>query len=188
MFAVKAAAAFRRLCVETMLVDLVALPTSQPPSGGCVLKLIRAQIITILGSAAFRRLCVETEQARMSGKILQQPPSGGCVLKHQKTDIDAAIGTAAFRRLCVETMISELESGETRTAAFRRLCVETFSYVALLPFAQQPPSGGCVLKLIPVHIVNKYGAAAFRRLCVETPLKKSCATSTRVSRLQAAVC
>ena len=31
-------AAFRRLCVETMLIAFSSIPHYQPPSGGCVLK------------------------------------------------------------------------------------------------------------------------------------------------------
>ena len=57
-----------------------------------------------------------------------------------------------------------------KAAAFGRLCVETS-----VPCSQssvispQPPSGGCVLKLINLCIMHlKYFAAAFGRLCVET--------------------
>ena len=32
-------AAFRRLCVETIELDMLVLKLSQPPLGGCVLKL-----------------------------------------------------------------------------------------------------------------------------------------------------
>ena len=58
-------AAFRRLCVETIItyVGFDAL-MSQPPSGGCVLK----------PSCKRKTLC-----------CWAQPPSGGCVLK-QKMD------------------------------------------------------------------------------------------------------
>ena len=56
-----APAAFRRLCVETVMVLLSQLKhSSQPPSGGCVLK---------------QRVILEG----LIGNI--QPPSGGCVLK-----------------------------------------------------------------------------------------------------------
>ena len=53
-------AAFRRLCVETLiwLKKQSALPT-QPPSGGCVLKRVLMQLAS----------------------MDSQPPSGGCVLK-----------------------------------------------------------------------------------------------------------
>ena len=56
---------------------------------------------------------------------------------------------AAFRRLCVETGLFGFKSGRGTPAAFRRLCVETD-----IPSGRnrersvQPPSGGCVLKLL----------------------------------------
>ena len=54
-------------------------------------------------------------------------------------------------------------------AAFRRLCVETDVDVLIQRAVDQPPLGGCVLKLN--HISSRVGVispAAFRRLCVET--------------------
>ena len=56
-----AAAAFRRLCVETGSPNAVA-HHSEP--------------------AAFRRLCVETAIPPSASIAPDQPPSGGCVLKH----------------------------------------------------------------------------------------------------------
>ena len=55
-------AAFRRLCVETIFVTSLRFGRTQPPSGGCVLKLRYG-----------------------AGSLLlsDQPPSGGCVLKHK---------------------------------------------------------------------------------------------------------
>ena len=53
-------AAFGRLCVETIMKLPVNLYLSQPPSGGCVLKLTGFNCI---------------------GLVPVQPPSGGCVLK-----------------------------------------------------------------------------------------------------------
>ncbi len=77
-----ASAAFRRLCVETFLYAPAGSFSSQPPSGGCVLKHI-SKIKRRLPdfSAAFRRLCVETQSACSIAKGWRQPPSGGCVLK-----------------------------------------------------------------------------------------------------------
>ena len=61
-----------------MLVD-------QPPSGGCVLKLIQnAVAAAIAPPAAFGRLCVETYNTH------GRPPTAGV--------------PAAFGRLCVETI------------------------------------------------------------------------------------
>ena len=84
----------------------VAEGTQQPPSGGCVLKLLHLQLrACYAGAAAFGRLCVETCTARETkdfstaaafGRLCvetrtmalpveaqKQPPSGGCVLKQQ---------------------------------------------------------------------------------------------------------
>ena len=78
-------AAFGRLCVETATWNSgVSYISSQPPSGGCVLKL--ALLITAgwyIYPAAFGRLCVETPQYVACAPELFQPPSGGCVLKQQ---------------------------------------------------------------------------------------------------------
>ena len=77
------AAAFRRLCVETLGVINLSFFGKQPPSGGCVLKLPKP---------------LETV-----GPTLQ-PPSGGCVLKLQHCKNTChSVYAAAFRRLCVET-------------------------------------------------------------------------------------
>ena len=55
---------------------------------------------------------------------------------------------AAFRRLCVETANMGNINGGSLPAAFRRLCVETNNAGSFNPSkTNQPPSGGCVLKL-----------------------------------------
>ena len=80
----------------------------QPPSGGCVLKLL----LGIFGlnqpvAAAFGRLCVETPLKRSEPFVLRvQPPSGGCVLKpYLMARLFEPLVAAAFGRLCVETLI-----------------------------------------------------------------------------------
>ena len=101
--------------------------------------------------------------------MYNQPPSGGCVLKHFGKDVvDAWYEPAAFRRLCVETNLTRADADVYIPAAFRRLCVETNSterFSAIM--TSQPPSGGCVLKLLLVL------------LALQVP---------QTSRLQAAVC
>ena len=68
----------------TRLVFIQAI-SFQPPSGGCVLKLMLGQDPILKDMpAAFRRLCVETPDTGL-GAIRDDP--------------------AAFRRLCVETLI-----------------------------------------------------------------------------------
>ncbi len=61
---------------------------------------------------------------------------------------------AAFGRLCVETSLPpDLLESIGIAAAFGRLCVETASSLEDIDKLQaQPPSGGCVLKLI--HFVT----------------------------------
>ena len=121
-------AAFRRLCVETASPSMRrAAQNSQPPSGGCVLKLDVVPLKSFANEpaafrrlcvettlpvkqprvaipAAFRRLCVETSKRHLQIARMTQPPSGGCVLK-QPIGWKQAKGKcpAAFRRLCVET-------------------------------------------------------------------------------------
>ena len=54
-------------------------------------------------------------------------------------------------------------------AAFGRLCVETSVVKKHCNPTRQPPSGGCVLKQIPIFAVFvRADPAAFGRLCVET--------------------
>ena len=121
-------AAFRRLCVETSLNLFGSSRRRQPPSGGCVLKLLDCQKTNGQSRpAAFRRLCVETAHSRIWVNVFMP---------------------AAFRRLCVETPPAPPGTLAEPPAAFRRLCVETFDENQITSICgNQPPSGGCVLKL-----------------------------------------
>ena len=77
----------------------------QPPSGGCVLKLLKAKVRLIRQlAAAFGRLCVETVWL---------------------STCNLASCAAAFGRLCVETIIPKENPRLYFAAAFGRLCVET---------------------------------------------------------------
>ena len=132
------------------LIFLAFLCREQPPSGGCVLKQLNL---------------------KQYYRTTLQPPSGGCVLKpvfigHNVTSFDAA----AFGRLCVETLPFLHLKIHSFAAAFGRLCVETSTIKrSILPKWGQPPSGGCVLKLLSWHYpCYRTDAAAFGRLCVET--------------------
>ena len=102
----------------------------QPPSGGCVLKLL---------------------VSRLNLRVCLQPPSGGCVLKRQHLRHAASNHTQPPSGGCVlkpkRGFFLGLIAGVT--AAFRRLCVETEVINQALTDFLQPPSGGCVLK----HIV-----------------------------------
>ena len=78
------AATFGWLCVETCPHNLILIRDStQPPSGGCVLK--RPSYLFDKPphiAATFGWLCVETTTLNRVCSILRrQPPSGGCVLK-----------------------------------------------------------------------------------------------------------
>ena len=76
---------------------------------------------------------------------------------------------AAFGRLCVETTKFVNTLCGPYPAAFGRLCVETSFILFRMLNLNQPPSGGCVLKLdIRLHRTQKKLPAAFGRLCVET--------------------
>ena len=76
---------------------------------------------------------------------------------------------AAFRRLCVETKKIRNSFPYPPPAAFRRLCVETGGILEIVDIGDQPPSGGCVLKLLIDEAEQlPTRPAAVRRLCVET--------------------
>ena len=47
-------AAFRRLCVETILENRLSNASSQPPSGGCVLKLVSGPLPCFLQASRLR--------------------------------------------------------------------------------------------------------------------------------------
>ena len=99
--------------------------------------------------AAFGRLCVETVQVDYDGGHRAQPPSGGCVLKQNAALLRRHIQSpAAFGRLCVETHCTASFVKLYIPAAFGRLCVETHVAHRLAILQTQPPSGGCVLKLV----------------------------------------
>ena len=70
-FRVALAAAFGRLCVETIQIAAIAAEIEQPPSGGCVLKHIRARSNRPPSrAAAFGRLCVETTDTSLSNEAV----------------------------------------------------------------------------------------------------------------------
>ena len=79
-----------------------------------------------------------------------QPPSGGCVLKQQCLDFPFITSLAAtFGWLCVETTTMILGLVPPLAATFGWLCVETlYCQTISAKSPLQPPSGGCVLKLI----------------------------------------
>ena len=99
----------------------------QPPSGGCVLKLVGFQ---------------------QNGSRISQPPSGGCVLKLFKFGCQISAAEQPPSGGCVlKPPATTTFRCRINAAAFGRLCVETsFGFDGVDDF-KQPPSGGCVLKL-----------------------------------------
>ena len=80
---------------------------SQPPSGGCVLKLQFSNLNVLVviqppsGGCVLKPVSIDYELAANG-----QPPSGGCVLKHMRAlKSDNLWEPAAFGRLCVETIV-----------------------------------------------------------------------------------
>ena len=121
---------------------------SQPPSGGCVLKL---------------------PQGKGKAGQFPQPPSGGCVLKPfvrpvlTRRQIQPPSGGCVLKRTAPRWSASS-----TKPAAFGRLCVETANVGTYISAVSQPPSGGCVLKRGQSRLLLAEPPAAFGRLCVET--------------------
>ena len=123
---------------------------SQPPSGGCVLKLLIVDTDTFKRfPAAFGRLCVETDGRLTVHFGTGQPPSGGCVLKQEAAKRRRCIGAQPPSGGCVLKRRSypALPFSIMVPAAFGRLCVETSMVRTNTASPSQPPSGGCVLKL-----------------------------------------
>ena len=101
---------------------------SQPPSGGCVLKLPYTDAAALKSMpAAFGRLCVETLD-KVNKMADDGPAAFGrlCVeTSLSRTTATETVPPAAFGRLCVETPVSASPLDGVNPAAFGRLCVET---------------------------------------------------------------
>ena len=171
---------------------LVSLP--QPPSGGCVLKLIPSPLpIPPQLPAAFRRLCVETcTVKRLAVSLKTQPPSGGCVLKPALYRISSARVTPSQPPSggCVLKPAGYLRNSLAQYQPPSGGCVlKPVGGKGRRESGGQPPSGGCVLKHLRVDGEDEDDLpAAFRRLCVETTLRILIWARPSTSRLQAAVC
>ena len=130
-YPIKYAAAFGRLCVETISKGYSLCVAMQPPSGGCVLKLWHNLLIRNCYQQPPSGGCVLKHHYGFRKKYPQlQPPSGGCVLKlFLRTPPSRLLAAAAFGRLCVETLGYFKKVGIKSAAAFGRLCVETTLYL-----------------------------------------------------------
>ena len=122
-------AAFGRLCVETLVWSMCSiLVFCQPPSGGCVLKQLRAARNALFLAQPPSGGCVLKRGIRRQLKIyrLAQPPSGGCVLKHAPAVCMSKSCRQPPSGGCVlKPDILRLSYIQTFPAAFGRLCVET---------------------------------------------------------------
>ena len=78
----------------------------QPPSGGCVLKLLLMKFtMGILLQPPSGGCVLKPSPNKADALVMWQPPSGGCVLKHAfRILAEVVIKAAAFGRLCVETL------------------------------------------------------------------------------------
>ena len=121
------AAAFVRLCVETVVSPTPAHVVVQPPSCGCVLKLSLKHLNEMIMKQPPSCGCVLKRQyVIFPAPEDVQPPSCGCVLKlFIWRLIKRLINAAAFVRLCVETIFISDSGISNWAAAFVRLCVET---------------------------------------------------------------
>ena len=79
----------------------------QPPSGGCVLKLVSSPLLDDLYyAAAFARLCVETKSSVSASKPRLAAAFGRLCVETEKAIVTKALPkpAAAFGWLCVETI------------------------------------------------------------------------------------
>ena len=84
-----------------------------------------------------------------------QPPSGGCVLKLEVVaQCPLSQYAATFGWLCVETLLHLNLTKGLIAATFGWLCVETAIHCSKSFLVTQPPSGGCVLKLVGGVIIG----------------------------------
>ena len=76
---------------------------------------------------------------------------------------------AAFRRLCVETPRLRFMVSRTNQPPSGGCVLKLYPDSLIPTMVRQPPSGGCVLKLLCCQVFFRIKPpAAFRRLCVET--------------------
>ena len=167
----------------------------QPPSGGCVLKLLQVSIITMmLRAATFGWLCVETVANIIWTAHMQAATFGWlCVETFHTNDHNFTIYNSSHLRVAVcwnigtEIKRIKKKSSHLRVAVCWNYslgtwyshtdeqppsggCVLKHAWNAWLRLRnKQPPSGGCVLKLcVRIKTMKKLLAATFGWLCVET--------------------
>ena len=123
----------------------------QPPSRGCVLKLL---------DWLFTAFCNP------------QPPSGGCVLKQSVINFNKEYEKRSHLRVAVcwnPFFRPDQNKGSKQPPSGGCVLKQTHNHVRNRHFLQ-PPSGGCVLKPQGRHVFKSLcKAAASARLCVETP-------------------
>ena len=115
-------------CVLKLLWSFdMADTNAQPPSGGCVLKhVVQAAFDFVQAQPPSGGCVLKPPPVYRRGRQCRQPPSGGCVLKlHGAKWCHRHKDPAAFGRLCVETWYLQNGLMHHTPAAFGRLCVET---------------------------------------------------------------
>ena len=189
------AAAFARLCVETILLKIGILicvssrlraavcwnclcriphiqQLKQPPSRGCVLKLQILKKLKITAvAAAFARLCVETVLNTIAPLLCPCSRLRAAVC----WNIDPILwmvrnGSSRLRAaVCWNSPLLDLITHFLGSRLRAAVCWNIVLFNTNINPKLQPPSRGCVLKRrLPNIRVQNQAAAAFARLCVET--------------------
>ena len=93
------AAAFARLCVETIFFSFFRLKNMAAAFARlCVETISWSRKLGYLRAAAFARLCVETAKRVFPTPVVPQPPSRGCVLKQEPlTAVKDSAGRSRLR-------------------------------------------------------------------------------------------
>ena len=143
----------------------------QPPSGGCVLKLVESVAAFLTDGSHLRvAVCWNFRCFWQIVKLPTQPPSGGCVLKLKIACEDNPNARSHLRVAVCWNIVTEMQSSKDESSHLRvAVCWNGETIVETISVVTQPPSGGCVLK----HKNSVVGfwaqlAATFGWLCVET--------------------
>ena len=157
------------VCWNNPLVNVCYLASTQPPSGGCVLKqFVIVFIILRFYAATFGWLCVET--ALIDSYLCYSV-------------------AATFGWLCVETISPASVSVPSEAATFGWLCVETrFTLSQVNPHIAATFGWLCVETTPANNFASYPSAATFGWLCVETTLLINTQVFAKSSHLRVAVC
>ena len=165
---------------------------NQPPSGGCVLKLyLSVFLIDKDEPAAFRRLCVETSccpihRRRFGPSSLQAAVCWNFgLLARAAGGFPSRLQAAVCWNYNVKTNIEPTQEASRLQAA---VCWNSSVAVSSSSARIQPPSGGCVLKLLPKSRKLKRTLQPPSGGCVLKRFRHILFGNWESSCLQAAVC